>query len=101
MNEATWARGYGTIQHSDETRAKIASLVATLPRPATDIYTLLHAADRLASAGMWLVVHDTYARRVYLDGRPLAGDDFKTKPDGHTGGSLNMVPAYVGYRATA
>jgi len=44
-------------------------------------------------------VHETYVRNVYLDGRPLQKDDFKPKPEGHTGGSLNMVPAYAGYLA--
>lgn len=48
---------------------------------------------------MWLVVHATYARSVHLDGRPLARGDFKPRPEGHTGGSLNMVPAYAGYLA--
>ena len=62
-------------------------------------YELLSAADRVASAAMWLVVHQTYARRVYLDGRELSAEDFKADPQGHTGGSLNMVPAYVGYMA--
>ena len=46
---------------------------------------------------MWLVVHEVYARNVYLDGRDLQAEDFKADPEGHTGGSLNMVPAYVGY----
>jgi phosphoketolase len=62
-------------------------------------WEVLHAADRVASAGMWLVVHETYARTVHLDGRPLEPDDFKPVPEGHTGGSLNMVPAYTGYMA--
>jgi phosphoketolase len=48
---------------------------------------------------MWLVVHETYARNVYLDGRDLAPEDFKPRPEGHTGGALNMVPAYTGYMA--
>ncbi|MGI0025482.1 MAG: xylulose 5-phosphate 3-epimerase, partial [Nitrososphaera sp.] len=50
-------------------------------------------------AAMWLVVHETYAKNVYLDGRDLTPEDFKPHPEGHTGGSLNMVPAYVGYMA--
>lgn len=58
------------------------------------------ALDRLASAGLWLVVHQTYARNVYLDGRPLDTEDFKIRPEGHTGGALNMVPAYAGYLGT-
>jgi len=41
----------------------------------------------------------TYAQQVHLDGTPLAADDFKTNPEGHTGGALNMVPAYAGYLA--
>jgi phosphoketolase len=70
-------------------------LVGALDSP--EAWTLLQAADRLASAAMWLVVHQTYARNVYLDGRHLDTDDFKRDPEGHTGGALNMVPAYVGY----
>jgi phosphoketolase len=48
---------------------------------------------------MWLVVHETYARNVYLDGRELTPGNFKPIPEGHTGGALNMVPAYAGYMA--
>ena len=39
----------------------------------------------------------TYAKRVDLSGAPLPADAFKATPEGHTGGSLNMVPAFVGY----
>ncbi|MGH7349552.1 MAG: hypothetical protein ACREI6_06020, partial [Candidatus Rokuibacteriota bacterium] len=63
------------------------------------VWEVLHAADRIACAGMWLVVHETYARCVYLDGRGLRAEDFKSHPEGHTGGALNMVPAYTGYLA--
>ena len=31
--------------------------------------------------------------------RPLEAEDFKPQPEGHTGGALNMVPAYTGYLA--
>jgi len=34
---------------------------------------------------------------VYLDGRALGPRRLQPAPEGHTGGSLNMVPAYVGY----
>lgn len=34
-----------------------------------------------------------------LDGRDLRPEDFKPNPEGHTGGALNMVPAYAGYMA--
>lgn len=99
---ARWAAGHGVIRHSDLTQLRIHQLeqrLATLGRrgEGADFYGLLHALDRVASAGMWLVVHQTYARNVYLDGRPLTREDFKPRPEGHTGGSLNMVPAYAGY----
>src|SRR3546814_7077844 len=66
---------------------------------AETLYRILIAADRLAGAAMWTVVHMSYAERVDLSGAPLPADAFKTTPEGHTGGSLNMVPAFVGYLA--
>lgn len=100
----TWARGYGLLQHSDQTRQRItalaASLVETGAAPSKDfVYKTLYAADRIASAAMWVVVHMTYTRRVDLSGADLPAGDFKPAPEGHTGGSLNVVPAYVGYLA--
>ena len=101
---AQWAAGYGPIRHAPSTRARVQAMVRALGKRAGRSATpapwqVLHAADRIASAGMWLVVHETYARNVYLDGRPLAAEDFKPNPEGHTGGALNMVPAYTGYLA--
>ena len=97
-----WARGYGVIEHTDVTQARISALAERLvssgrARSLGWVFETLTAADRLASAAMWLVVHMTYARRVDPSGRPLQAGDFKAVPEGHTGGSLNMVPAYVGY----
>ena len=99
-----WSRGHGAIRHTPLTRRRVAEMVAALGERAEGghgpgAWEVLHAADRVASAGMWLVVHETYARTVQLDGRPLEPDDFKPVPEGHTGGSLNMVPAYTGYMA--
>lgn len=99
---AEWAKGYGAVVHSDETQVRIHRLISDLMASgrkgaASQFISLMHAADRLASAAMWLTVHMTYARRVRFDGAPLTQEDFKPIPDGHTGGSLNMVPAYVGY----
>ena len=91
-----WAAGYGAIRHTPLTRRRVQAMAASL---SSDVWGVLHAADRVASAGMWLVVHETYARSVYLDGRALKREDFKPAPEGHTGGSLNMVPAYTGYMA--
>jgi phosphoketolase len=100
---ARWAGGYGVIAHTMETQARVLSLGDELAdRGVIDtaaFFAILHAADRVASAGMWLVVHQTYARSVYLDGRELGAEDFKPDPEGHTGGALNMVPAYAGYLA--
>eukprot|EP00898_Chlorokybus_atmophyticus_P005652 jgi/Chlat1/6088/Chrsp40S05668 len=100
---AKWAEGYGVIKHSEETQAQVYDLAQKLQQKAGSNYSeeqffgLLHALDRITSAAMWLVVHLTYADKVHLDGHGLAPDEFKSTPDGHTGGSLNMVPAYVGY----
>jgi phosphoketolase len=99
-----WAAGYGTIRHSVETQARVFAMAELLnARKArgdgVPLFDLLYAADRVASAAMWLVVHETYARNVYLDGRDLGPEDFKPDPQGHTGGALNMVPAYAGYMA--
>ncbi len=99
---ARWADGYGVIQHSDETQVHVYELAQCLSGrgvagDTVGFYDLLTGLDRVASAGLWLVVHQTYARNVHLDGRPLDTEDFKVRPEGHTGGSLNMVPAYAGY----
>jgi phosphoketolase len=96
-----WMKGYGVIRHEPETRKRVATLARRFPRAADgmSVWELLIAADRLASAAMWLTVHDTYADAVHLDGRPLALDEFKRRPEGHTGSALNIVPAYVGYLA--
>ena len=101
---ARWAEGYGVIRHNDVTQVRIRDLETHLAQnniqgDGVPFYDLLHALDRLTSVAMWLVVHETYARNVYLDGRTLVAEDFKPRPEGHTGGALNMVPAYAGYLA--
>lgn len=96
-----WSGGYGVIEHSQLTQDRVEKMLATFAARGTctldEGYRLLAAADRVCNMGLWLTAHMTYARRVYLDGRALAADDFKKVPEGHTGGALNMVPAYVGY----
>jgi phosphoketolase len=99
-----WAVGYGAINHTVETQARVFSIAELLAArgvkgDGVSLFDLLHAADRMASAAMWLVAHETYVQNVYLDGRDLAPEDFKPRPEGHTGGALNMVPAYAGYAA--
>jgi phosphoketolase len=100
-----WEAGHGPIRHTPITRRRVAAMLAEVGERGEhgrgpSAWEILAAADRVASAGMWLVVHETYAARVYLDGRSLAAEDFKPVPEGHTGGSLNMVPAYAGYLAS-
>lgn len=99
-----WKQGYGVIRHSDTTALNVQKLadklVAGGHQPDTDtVYRKLAALDRLASAGLWLVVHMTYCKRVDIAGAPLSPPDFKNVPEGHTGGALNMVPAYAAYLA--
>ena len=100
---AEWIAGYGAIQHSTETQDRIFQLVESLDfhgtSGGTPLFELLHALDKVTSASMWLVAHQSYAQNVYLDGRALAAEDFKPAPEGHMGGSLNMVPGYMGYMA--
>lgn len=99
----TWRAGYGVIQHQPETCDRIQSLVSRLAKTGAQAesqsYALLSAADRLTSAVMWVVAHMTYAKEVDLSGADLPATAFKRAPEGHTGGSLNVAPAYVGYLA--
>src|SRR5690606_32919152 len=100
---SSWSAGYGVIRHTEQTRRRVLELVAGRTEQskakAEEMFAVLAAADRLAGAGMWLVVHMTYANRIDLSGAPLQADDFKPDPQGHTGGALNIVPAYAGYLA--
>lgn len=97
-----WRRGYGLMAHRPETAERVRELVTTLAAQGRladegQAYAWLRAADCLCSAAMWVVVHMSYARRVDVSGAPLRAEDFKAQPEGHTGGALNMVPAFVGY----
>lgn len=97
-----WEQGYGAIHHSKETIKRVEEMLQYFTHKGIEgdnvsPYRLLLAADKLANASMWLNVNQVYAKHIYLDGRDLASSDFKEDPQGHLGGSLNMVPAYVGY----
>jgi len=97
-----WRAGHGPISHAPTTVERIEAMVARLAADnrlggLDDAYALLAAADRLACMAMNVVAHMTYALRINLAGEPLTANDFKPTPEGHTGGSLNMVPAFVGY----
>lgn len=97
-----WLAGLGPIVHRTETVERMDALITQLQQEgrladAGAAYTLLAAADRLSCVAMNVVVHMTYARRFDPSGAALAAADFKPVPEGHTGGALNMVPAFVGY----
>lgn len=99
-----WRQGYGVIQHLPETQEQVIELAGELVRLGLQsdhggVYRTMTALDRLTSAGLWLVVHMTYACRVHRDGGPMGTQDFKHQPEGHTGGALNMVPGYAAYLA--
>lgn len=99
-----WREGYGVLRRAPETVDRVADLAERLVKrgrwpDAEAVYRVLAAADRLTCAAMWTIVHMTYARRVDLSGAPLPREAFKPDPQGHTGGSLNMAPAFVGYLA--
>lgn len=101
---ARWAEGYGLIRHSVATQIQVYALGKLLcargfQADTAEVFRLLAAADRVTAMSCWLVGHLSYARHVRLDGRALQAADFKEDPQGHTGGSLNMVPAYVAYMA--
>ena len=101
-SRARWLAGHGPIAHRAETVARIDALIRKLVDDgriahADTAWQLLAAADRLACMAMNVVAHMTYAHRFDPSGNALAADDFKPTPEGHTGGALNMVPAFVGY----
>jgi len=101
-NFAKWAAGYGVIRHNDLTQVRVYKMadhlsLQGLVKYKDQVLNYMHAADRVASAALWLVAHMTYAKNVYLDSRDLDVTDFKKDPEGHTGGALNMVLAYMGY----
>ena len=99
---ADWAKGNGVIEHQPATQLQVYELATALQEAGViadkaECYKKLTALDVLTNQAMWLVIHMTYAKHVFLDGRELSPQDFKRDPQGHTGGSLNMVPAYAAY----
>lgn len=99
--EEIWAKGIGAYKHSALTRKRIAEMFSAISKSTKikkhDFYHLLIAADKITSFAMWLTASQVYAKNIYTDGRALQMDDFKKDPQGHLGGALNMIPAYVGY----
>jgi hypothetical protein len=82
------AVGYGIIDHSVQTQARVFALAERLRVEGVEgdgvpLFEVLAAADRLVSAAMWLVVHETYARDVFLDGRDLPPESFRPPRGAH------------------
>ena len=101
---AEWTNGYGVITHADETQQRLRSILQNSDRgllalTRDEASNVFSATDKLTNAAMWLIAHMSYARRVDLSGAELQAEDFKTKPEGHMGGSLNMAVAFAGYLA--
>lgn len=99
---ADWRKGYGPIVHRADTIERAVTVTQKLIAAGhfadnSAVEALLTAADRISCVAMNVVAHMTYAKRMDLSGAPLGAEDFKSTPEGHTGGSLNMVPAFVGY----
>lgn len=97
---ARWAAGRGVISHSADTQLAVYQLAGELVEDGLvasreECYRRFEALDCLTNAAMWLVVHMTYSKQLHLNGTPLEPQEFKRDPQGHTGGSLNMVPAYA------
>ncbi|MAW82487.1 MAG: xylulose 5-phosphate 3-epimerase [Parvularcula sp.] len=104
MTDADWRAGFGVIARTDVTLERLDALLRQaandeLAVSEAEARELFAATDKLANAAMRLVAHMTYARHVDMSGAPLQPDDFKADPQGHTGGSLNMVIAFCGYLA--
>lgn len=91
-----------SLQHSPQTCAAVYRMAHQLVQAGVQadlpsVYRHFHALDRLTAAGLWLVVHMTYAQRVRLDGVALAAEDFKASPEGHRwcaeyGAGLRRLP---------
>lgn len=97
-----WSRGLGPITHSDATQVELFNLAEYLTvtkiQPNIEAtFELAIATDIIACTAMKLVAHMTYANNIYFDDRDLVSEDFKTNPEGHTGGSLNIAIAYSAY----
>lgn len=94
---AHWAAGYGVIRHDPLTQLRVRQMVdelVTLGRTpdAGTAWQRLAAADRVTSAGMWLVAHMTYSQRVRTDGAALESDDFKITPKATPAGPSTWCP---------
>ncbi len=101
---AAWAKGAGVVVHQERTQLGVARLEQAFlaqkkVADSASFYRALEALDVITNQAMWLVVHMTYAQKLYLDGRDLPAADFKLRPRGYTGGALNMVPAFAALHA--
>ena len=69
-----WAQGCGVIEHTAATQLAVFELAANLEETGKinnkqECYETLIALDEIVNQGLWLVVHMTYAKNIYLDGR--------------------------------
>jgi len=87
---ARWAAGYGPIRHTPETQVRVAAMADLLRARGVrgdglPLFDLLYAADRVASAGMWLVVPEGgylgFAELQYVRGSGPPGPAGDGGPD--------------------
>jgi phosphoketolase len=101
---ASWAAGYGTIQHRDRTQVRVRDMADLLVEQAAEsqpdeVFELLAAADRIASAAMWLIFQMSFARRVSLEESDSSPADLKAAGRHFPSDYLQMALAYTGYLA--
>lgn len=96
-----WKQGYGVIKHSKQTINRVNELITSLDSNGScdknEAVELFRSADLLCNMAMRLTVQMSYVNKIDLAGSDHVIEDFKENPQGHLGGSLNMVPAYIGY----
>ena len=100
-----WAVGYGAIHHTAETQARVFAMAELLAArgvrgdgvPLFDV--LLRGRPRRQRRHVAGGPRDLRPQRLPGRAQPLARRTSSRSPEGHTGGALNMVPAYTGYMA--
>ncbi len=80
-----WAAGYGPIQHTLETQDRVFTMAEWLAARGVQgdgvpLFEVLYAADRIASPGLWPVVHQNCDHQVLSGGSTFSPDDFKRPP---------------------
>jgi phosphoketolase len=100
---AAWAAGYGTILHGDRTQVRVHEMAHVLVEQGAqgqpdEVFELLAAADRIASAAIWLILQMTLAGRSSLENSEMDQFD-RAEGRQFPGDYLHLALAYTGYLA--